>query len=391
MRQIINGVSGFFSTTVTIAGTVFPFTYFDLIVLTVLPLVAIYVLLRLGRKGARSLIAKSKLSDERKAVANRSVKLSGRIIYTLLAILLVVRLFGPRVFEYIGAFFAFLNEPFFTSGQTEISIVTIILMVPIFYLASRLAKVTHRFIDGALNQRLNLDASRRFSISNLVRYFVLAIALLIGLSIIGIDLSALTVIFGVLGIGLGFGLQTVVANFFAGIVIIVSRPIKEGDRIQVADLEGNVVHIRMLSTVVNTITNETIIVPNGHIIDRQMHNNSYEDPSIIIVNTVQVAYATDLDYAREVLARVGEESPHRMPGKPINVYVMSFDDSGITMALHTWIVDAKKKLEARAWVNLEMWRALKGAGITIPFPQMDLYVQSLPAATPNSEPDKTGS
>lgn len=378
MNEILAAAYRFFTTTVQIGQTTFPFTYFDLIVLTVLPMIAAWVLLRLARAGARKLIGKAELTDERTKGFLRLVKILGRAVFALIAVLLVVRLFGPRVFEYVGAFFAFLNQPFFTSGQTRISIVTILLMIPIFYLAGRLARISHRFIDSKLMQRLGLDESRRFSISNLVRYFVLAIALLVGLSVIGIDLSALTVIFGVLGVGLGFGLQPVVANFFAGLVIVVSRPIKEGDRIQIGELEGNVIRIRMISTVVNTITNETIIVPNSQLIETQVHNNSFEDPSIVVVNPVQVAYSTDLDKARNVLLSVGAASPFSPPGKEPAAYVMSFDSSGITLELHSWIRDARRKLEARSWMNLEIWRALKRAGITIPFPQLDLYVQALP-------------
>jgi small-conductance mechanosensitive channel len=198
---------------------------------------------------------------------------------------------------------------FFTPGSSHISIVTILLAIPVIFLANWLAKLVRLFLDRSLLRRLTLGEDIRFTVSNLVRYGVLILSLIVGLSIIGINLSSLTVLLGVIGIGLGFGLQNIVANYVAGLVIFLERPLKEGDRIPVEGIEGDVVQIKLRSTVINTLTNETIIVPNSQLVGNSIHNYSYRDKRIVIINNVEVAYGTDLDAARDVLLEVAGRNP----------------------------------------------------------------------------------
>jgi len=183
--------------------------------------------------------------------------------------------------------------------------------------------------------RLQLAPELRFSIASLVNYVILGLMVLLGLSIIGINLSVLTVLFGVLGIGLGFGMQSVVANFVAGVVIIFERPLTVGDRILVDGLEADVVSIRLRSTIVVTPTNETIVLPNSLLVDSKMHNYSHNDRSILVTNTVSVAYETDLDQVKEVLLRVGSTSPFGDGRRAPVVRATEFGDSGIEMELWT--------------------------------------------------------
>jgi small-conductance mechanosensitive channel len=222
-----------------------------------------------------------------------------------------------------------------------------------------------------------------------MRYAVIALVTVIGLSIVGINLSSLAVIFGVLGLGVGFGLQGVVANFFAGLVIILSRPIKEGDRVHINELEGDVRRIRLLYSVVNTITNETLIIPNREVVENVVHNQSYEDPSIILFTDVQVSYRADLDRAKQVLLEVGDRCTFRIAGRDPRVLFRSFDDSGITVTLAVPIRTAVERHQARSEMVMEIWRAFRDAGVEIPFPQMDLHVKDLPATGTDPETGAT--
>lgn len=173
-----------------------------------------------------------------------------------------------------------------------------------------------------------------------------------------------------------------VANFFAGLVIIISRPIKEGDCIHIGELEGDVQQIKMLYSVANTITNETISIPNRNITENNVHNQSYDDPSIVLFTNVQVSYRSDLDKVLAVLMRVGEENRYRFDERPPRVLYRSFDDSGITVTLALPIRSAVELHIARSDVMLGIWRAFQQNGIEIPFPQMDLHVQKLPDGQP---------
>ncbi len=222
---------------------------------------------------------------------------------------------------------------------------------------------------------MGLDEARQFSFMSLLRYGVMTIVFLIGLSVIGVNLSSITLIFGVLGIGIGFGLQNVVSNLFAGIIIILSRPIKEGDRIFVYNYEGTVVQVRVLSTVINTLTNETIIVPNALLVAEPVHNYSYSDRSIVIRNNIGVSYNTDLDAALKVLEEITSKNPYRDPDRKNNVRVKEFGASSIDIAVFTWIKEVSDKYDAHHWMNMETWRTFKEKGIEIPYSQIDLHIK----------------
>lgn len=383
MVDVLAAMWRFLTERITVGERMLPFSLLSLILEFVLPVAALVVVRRLLRIAGRRGMEKWDLTEEAQERLRRWGRSGARVLFWGLTFVLAARLLGAEMFAYIEAIVSFLRQPFYESGSTSVSVITLILLIPIAYLASVAAKAARSAVDQSLLQRLSIDPSRRFSISSLVRYAVMGIVFVIGLSLIGINLSSLAVLFGVLGIGLGFGLQGVVANFFAGLVIIITRPIKEGDRIQVEGLEGDVVRIRLLTSVINTLTNETIIVPNSEIVQNRVHNFSYEDRTIILVNQVQVSYRSDLDRVREVLLSVGARNPYRVDAKSPFVLFHSFDSSGISVSLRTWISAAELKQAAHSWCNVEIWRAFRNAGVEIPFPQLDLHVKDLPVHPAN--------
>lgn len=367
-----------FTTPASIGETGISVSLWQAITQVVLPLLLVFAVYRLLRMAVRRIMILAEISEVTQTSVNGWIRRVFALLFPLLLIAYTGRLVGAEIFTLIGRVIGILNEPFFESGTTQLSVITLILLVPIFGLASWLAHLTKQAVESRFLERIGLDPARRFSIASLVRYIVLIVVMVIGLSMVGINLSSLAVMLGVLGIGIGFGLQGVVANFFAGIVIILTRPIKEGDRILVHDYEGTVEQIRIISTVINTLTNETIIVPNSELVNRYIHNYSYEDISIIVVNWVQVSYNSDLDRVGEVLRRVALSNPYRIEDREPRVFFRSFDDSGISVSVGTWIRDARERLLASSWSNLEIWRAFKTNGIEIPFPQRDLHLRSGP-------------
>ena len=137
-------------------------------------------------------------------------------------------------------------------------------------------------------------------------------------------------------------------------------------------------HIRLRSTLITTLTNETIIVPNHHLVGNKIYNNSHEDRRITVINQVQVAYGTDLDYTATVLKQVARSNPYAVAGAEVDVRTRDFQDSGILMELWTGIKDAGTRWQAHSWTNFEIARAFRRTGITIPFPQRDLHLKGLP-------------
>jgi len=373
---VIASIKSFLLSPLEIGRVSFFFSPLEALWKFLLPIVVLFVVARVIRfLVKRVILKKMKISQESKDQVLKYTRLVLRIIVFLVLIFIALSFFGAEIWSALGRVWTVLSTPFTTAGSSRISVITVLLAIPIVYLASWLSKVTRRILDTTVLRQLTISDASRFTISSLVRYGVLVLAILIGLSIIGINLSSLAVVFGALGIGIGFGLQNVVANYVAGLVIFFERPLKEGDRILVNGLEGDVVQIKLRSTVINTLTNETIIVPNSQLVGNSVHNYSYNDKRIVIVNRVQVSYGTDLDRAGEVLLGVAGKNPFALK-KPVPVVrIVAFQDSGIELALWTSISNAIEKLSAISWTNLEIWRAFKSSGIVIPFPQVDLHVK----------------
>ena len=380
MSELFSVFRQFLVQDISIVGTSLGITWGNLLFLFILPVLGLYLLIRLIALLVKRLLRSSQLAEDAQERVYRVFRIGYRVAFLAAVALLGANLFGDQIVESLSVIIGFLNEPFFVSGSTSISVVTLLLLIPIFYAATWAGNAIRSFLEGGVLTRINLDASRKFSVVSLLRYAVMIVVVIIGLSIIGINLSSLAVIFGVLGIGIGFGLQGVVANFFAGIMIILSRPIKEGDRVHIGDLEGDVHQIKLLYSVINTITNETLIIPNRNITENNVHNQSYDDPSIILFTDVQVSYRSDLDKVHRVLTGVGEKSQFLIKGRSPRVLYRSFDDSGITVTLGVPISDAVDRHFARSSVILDIWRSFRDNAIEIPFPQMDLHVKDRPPA-----------
>lgn len=348
-----------------------PFNILEILLKLVLPIAASLFLYKIFKKWINHLLGKSKLNDEKRTSVFHWFKLVFRVIITIFIILLIVSLFGAQISNYLLSFGKVLTHPL-TEG---ISIVTILLIIPVLYLGQFIGKIVQKITDKSLLEYLKLNQGTKQTFSAVIKNVTKVIVILFGLTIIGIDLSILLGLFGVVGIGLGFGLQGVVANLFAGLVIITSKPVKVGDHIIVDGTEGNLQEIRFLNSVVSTITHESIIIPNSNLIENPVHNFSFDDKSIIIKSSVQVSYNSDLDQVLEVLKSIGEKCPFRLKKKDVKSRVYSFDDYGITVGIICWIIDSSSKYEARSWINLEIWRTFKELQIEIPYPQVDLHLK----------------
>jgi potassium efflux system protein len=375
-NNVIASLKSFLLAPLDIGRFSFSFSPLEVLLQFILPVVLLFVLAMVLLVILRRVILKRmKIPEENKRRIYRYVRLTLRIAVLIILVFILFSFFGAEIGKFLARVWAILTTPFTTAGSSRISVVTILLAIPVVYLASWVSKLTRRFLDATVLQKLTISDASRFTISSLVRYGVLVLAILIGLSIIGVNLSSLAVVIGALGIGIGFGLQNVVANYVAGLVIFFERPLKEGDRILVNGLEGDVIRIKLRSTVINTLTNETIVVPNSQLVGNSIHNYSYEDRRIVIVNKVQVSYSTDLDQALKVVLEVAARNPFSLAEPAAGARVSEFQDSGIELVLWTWIGEATNKLAAVAWNNLEIWRAFKSEDIVIPFPQVDLHVK----------------
>jgi len=176
----------------------------------------------------------------------------------------------------------------FEINQTPVSISSIImllLMLVIFYTASR---VVNRVIIKPLLGRINIEEGIRYNLLRIIHYLIMIVGVIVAFQFIGIDLSGLAVIFGLLSVGIGFGLQNITSNFIAGLILLFERPITIGDRITVGDTEGDVMDINIRSTTIRTIDNISIIVPNSEFVSSNVINWSHGDIKVRVQVSVGV-------------------------------------------------------------------------------------------------------
>ena len=269
----------------------------------------------------------------------------------------------------------------FAIGSVEISLFLILIALFIITLANRLSKIFTSFLMPPLYDRYSLDTGLRFTFNRIFHYTLMVVAVVISLTTVGLDLSALTVFAGVLGVGIGFGMQNIANNFISGLIILFERPIKVGDRVIINDVIGDVEKINMRATIIRTLDNERIIMPNSYFIEEQVVNHSYGDSRLRLVVPIGVAYGSDVELVRTLLLQVAEDEKEQSmyvlnTPKPY-VNFLGFGDSSLDFQLFIWISSPKAAVETKSNLNFRLNRILEDNGVEIPFPQRDLHVRSL--------------
>jgi small-conductance mechanosensitive channel len=225
-------------------------------------------------------------------------------------------------------------------------------------------------IEARLLRGGGMDLSLRKIAANITRALLLLVGLLFALSAAGIDLTALGVLGGALGVGIGLGLQRLAANYVSGFVILAERSLRIGDMVRVDNFEGRISDIKTRYTVIRALNGREAVVPNEMMITQRVENSSLADPKVLLSTVVQVAYGTDVeDLIPKLVARVGEVP--RVLGEPgPSVQLSSFAADGLELTVFFWISDPENgQGGVRSDVNLAILRLLNGMNIEIPFPQ----------------------
>ncbi len=361
-------VMGILTKQIQIGEFLMPFNTLEFLLKIFVPIVISFILYKIIKSALIKGIEKSKLQDEKKLTFQIWAKHILRAILAVSTILFIINLLGARIADYLTAMASVLTHPIVEG----ISIMTILLVLPIIYVSRLAGKFAEKFARSSIMPYLKINSGTSNMAETVFKNIVMALVVLFGLTLIGFNLSLLYGLFGIIGIGIGFGLQSTVANLFAGMILLGTRPVKVGDHIIVDGKEGELTEIRFVNSIISTIEHETIVIPNTKLIDNPVHNYSFDDRHIIIKNSVQVSYLTDLDFALEIMKNVGKECPFLLKSKEIRSRVVSFDDSGITLMSVCWIKNSYDKYEALSWINLEIWRAFKANGIEIPYPKLDV-------------------
>jgi len=259
------------------------------------------------------------------------------------------------------------------SQITGLSLVLLAFTIAVTFLVTR-------WVLQQLNRNLypiyDLDRATKTTLDALVRYVLVGVGIVISLDVVGVGVGILTVFAGVIGIGLGFGSQTLVANFIAGLIMLVTRRISVEDVIEVEGQVGRVLRISSFSTVVRTLDNLEVIVPNSKIIESSVTNWSRGDSPVRLGVEVEVAYGSDVALVRRLLIQVAQEDP-RVLGNPAPlVRFDSFGASGLLFTLAPWVENAEERFMVSSDLRFRIDRVFREHDVEIPFSQQDVHIRT---------------
>ena len=240
-----------------------------------------------------------------------------------------------------------------------------------------LTVVVALWIAGIIEARLmrvdTLDSSLRIVGVRVAKALLTVVAIVSSLSLVGIDMTALSVFTGALGVGLGLGMQKIASNYVSGFIILLDRSIRLGNVVQVGADVGQVTRITTRYTVLKNTTGTECIVPNDVLISSVVQNQTYSDTRLRLATTVGVAYGTDLDLAMRLMAEAASSQQRVLADPAPRALLTLFGDSSIQLELGFWIGDPEAgKGGVTSDVNLAVWRAFRDHGIEIPFPQREV-------------------
>jgi small-conductance mechanosensitive channel len=235
------------------------------------------------------------------------------------------------------------------------------------------------WISSAIEARLLRAAtggqlSLRKAVSNAIRALLMFIGLLLALSAVGIDLTALSVLGGAVGVGIGLGLQRLAANYVSGFVILAERSMRIGDNVRVDNFEGRITDINARYSVIRAPTGRESIVPNEMLITSRVENLSLADSKVWQSTVVSVAYDSDVDLVQRLLKEAALAQDRVLRDPAPSAALSAFGADGLEFTLGYWMMDPENgQLNLRSQINLAILAALREQGITIPFPQRVIH------------------
>jgi small-conductance mechanosensitive channel len=344
---------------------------------TVLAAVLIFMAMLVGN-GLMMIFIDSKYANYIRVVAHRKQFMKDQItrIFQLLAgILLLYYILEAYGFDvYIGEGVKLFFQQERTLGSVTFTWGQILTFFFVIWLSAYVSKLIRIFLEEEILDRMGLPQGLPNTIALMVRYTIVTLGVMAAASMAGLKMSSLTIILGALGVGIGFGLQNIFNNLVSGLILLLERPIKIGDTIEVGQLIGVVKHIGIRASNIQTFDGAEIIVPNGQLISNEVINWTLTDKRRRIEVLVGVAYGSDVHKVQEILLNVIQTHKEVVKDPQPNVFFNQFGDSALEFRLLFWTDNFDDWVRIRSEVVFIVHDALKEAGISIPFPQRDLHI-----------------
>ncbi len=303
---------------------------------------------------------------------SRGIKAWEGLISTTIWVVVVLHLFG-----WLEIIIKALDASGLSLGDSRISILSVMKFSFFAGLFIVLARWLANLIEERVGKSEFISASMRVALSKVSKVVLYAIAILIALNSVGIDLTTLTVFGGALGVGLGFGFQRIASNFISGFILLFDRSIKPGDVISVGNRFGWVVQLNARYIVVRDREGVETLIPNENLITSEVTNWSFSDRHVRVKLPVQISYKDDPEFAMELMTKACEASDRVLKTPAPQVRLLSFENNGIQLELRLWVNDPQNGIGAvKSEVNLAIWKLFKEHGVTIPYPQRDVHILS---------------
>jgi len=277
----------------------------------------------------------------------------------------------------------FLQWPLFTIGKVPLTPLFLIKCTVFLILLSLFSRLFRKFLANKVLTHTSMDRGHQYAFVRASGYVIFLLGLIIGLDTTGLDLRSLLVLGGALGVGIGFGLQNIVANFVAGIVILWEGPVKVGDFIDVGNTRGEVIRIGARGTWVRTYDNEVIIVPNSDFINSRVANWTANDRTVRMTIPLGVSYDSDLVMVRDVLLDIARQNEEVLVDPAPAVLVTGFGDNSVNISLRvstTILTDRTGFLKSDLF--MEIFRVFREKKIEMPFPQREIRIVGQAPAFP---------
>ena len=270
-----------------------------------------------------------------------------------------------------------LDQIIWKVGNAKISVLTMIQGA----LSAGVVLIVALWISQAIESRLLKTAtggelSLRKAVSNATRAILVFVGILIALAVVGIDLTALSVLGGAIGVGIGLGMQKLAANYVSGFVILAERKLRIGDNVKVDGFEGAITDINARYTVIRSLAGRESIVPNEMLVSNRVENLSLADPQVWQSTVVTVAYDTDVELAIRLLTQAALSQPRVLREPAPLIALSTFAPDGLEFTVGYWLADPEKgQLNLRSLINLEIFKLLTAHRIEIPYPQRVLHTR----------------
>ncbi|MCF8826671.1 mechanosensitive ion channel [Xanthomonas campestris pv. raphani] len=268
----------------------------------------------------------------------------------------------------------------FGIGDFSLSLGHVLVFVVAIVVASWASRITRLLLHSVLESRALFARGIGNSIASLASYAVLLLGVVVALSAAGVKGSQLALLFGALGVGIGFGLQNVVNNFVSGLILMFERPIQPGDVVEIGATQGRVRDIGMRATRIRTFDGADVVVPNGTLLSERLTNWTLLDRSRRLEIKVGVAYGSDPRQVIALLTRCAEQTAGIVDTPPPAAFFEGFGSSTLDFSVRAWTQDYDHWLVIRSTLATHIHDALNAAHIVIPFPQQDVHVRSWPEA-----------